>query len=251
MERKDRNFWILNQGALEHVDLEKRWQESGGDSSGEVNYQYYEMFHCNEHTDTGCDYERKGCLIQPGDVVVDVGGNMGIFARRAWERGASKIVSFEPQKKVYECYSLNSKPEMECYNIGIADFEGTMELCYGESLSNTGGGSMFANYEARGIEILHREACKVDTLDNLLSTLPSLQKVDFLKIDCEGGESSVLKGISDENLSRFRCISMEVHKSVISDEERENMVKRITDLGYYHWAMFYGNVLVIYNFWKF
>ena len=250
MNKRDRNFYILENGEFVPVDMEQRWKDSGGNTNGEANYQYYEMFYCNQHTDSGCDYERNGCQIQQGDVVVDIGGNMGIFARRAWERGASKIISFEPQAKTYECYMMNAKPGMECHNMGISDASGELELTYGESDNNTGGGSMYADYEARGIEIKHREICKVETLDYFFTNSPSFSKVDFLKIDCEGAEGAVLRGISDENLSKFRCIGMELHRSVIKDEERESIVQRFTKLGYLHFALYYGDSLIIYNFWK-
>lgn len=250
MIKRDRNFYVIDNGKLVPRNMESDWTESGGSKEGEANYQYYEMFHCDMYTDTGCDYERLGCQIRPDDTVIDVGGNMGFFARRAWERGASKIISFEPQAKAFECYMMNAKHGMECHNMGISDTPGELELTYGENNNNTGGGSMFANYESRGIEIKHREICKVETLDHFFETDPSFSKVDFLKIDCEGAEGAVLRGISDENLSKFRCVAIEIHRSVIDDNQRESIVQRLTNLGYLHFAMYYADSLIIYNFWK-
>lgn len=247
--RYDRSFWVLDNQKLLHLDLEERWKATGGNTQGGTAYQYFEMFHCKYETDTDCDYERRGCQIREGDVVVDVGGNIGIFARRAWERGAARIVSFEPQRVAFYCYLKNAKPEMECFNLAIADKIGSFEINFGESLNNTGGGSIVANYEKRGIEILHRENVIAISLDQLFS-IGVLNRVDFLKIDCEGAEGKVLQGISDENLSKFRCVSMEVHRTVIGDEERESIVNRLTRLGFLHFAMFYGSDLVTYNCWK-
>lgn len=249
MNRYDRSFWVLDNQKLSFLDLEERWKSTGGDTQGGTAYQYFEIFHCPYHNDTDCDYERMGCQIRPGDVVVDVGGNIGIFARRAWERGASQIFSFEPQRDAFVCYLENAKPEMIAFNMGLADKLGTFELTFGESLNNSGGGSMFANYEKRGIEILHREQVLTMTFDHLFS-IGLFKKVDFLKIDCEGAEGRVLRGISDENLKKFRCVAMEVHRTVIGDDEREQIVQRFTRLGYLHFAMFYAGDLVTYNFWR-
>jgi FkbM family methyltransferase len=248
MNRYDRHFHVLDEGKIITIDLEADWQATHS-TQGEVNYQYYEMFYCEEFGALGCDYERSGCFIREGDVVVDVGGNMGIFARRAWERGASRIVSFEPQRLAFYCYSLNSKPQMESYNLAISDSHGSFELTFGENSSNTGGGSIFANYEARGIEIFHRERVIAVPLNHMYD-LGVLNRVDFLKIDCEGAEGAVLRGISDERLSKIRCVSLEVHRSVISDEEREQFVERFSRLGFNHCSLFYAQSLVIYNFWK-
>ena len=52
------------------------------------NFQWYEMFHHHVYNDNGCDYERMGCYIKEGDVVLDLGANIGIFAHRAETRGA-------------------------------------------------------------------------------------------------------------------------------------------------------------------
>jgi FkbM family methyltransferase len=249
MNRYDRSFWVLDNQKLSFLDLEERWKSTGGDTNGGTAYQYFEMFHCDHYTDTGCDYERRGCQIQPGDVVVDIGGNIGVFARRAWERGASEIFSFEPQRDAFLCYLKNSKPEMTAFNIGLADKIGSFELTFGESVNNSGGGSMFANYEQRGIEILHREKVLTITFDHLFSA-GLLNRVDFLKIDCEGAEGKVLQGISDDNLRKFRCVAMEIHRTVIDDAERDRIVARMTRLGYLHFAMFYGGDLATYNFWR-
>lgn len=246
--RIDRKFWVVNEGELEFIDLEKRWQDTEGDHNGEIAYQYFEMFHCPFHTDTNCDYERQGCLIQPGDTVIDVGGNMGIFARRAWERGAKKIVSFEPQRLTYQCHLKNLKPEMEPYNMAISDTVGTTKILFGGS-RKTGGGSIITGYDSQGNEEFLSENVLTMTLDKLFE-IGLLESVDFLKIDVEGAETLVLKGISDQNLKKFRCVSMEVHRNVVNDEAREGIVKRLTDLGFKHFAMFYGGALVTYNFWQ-
>ena len=42
------------------------------------------------------DYFKGDCRIQPGDVVVDCGGNIGLFTSIALDMGASRVLSFEP-----------------------------------------------------------------------------------------------------------------------------------------------------------
>jgi FkbM family methyltransferase len=248
-ERHDRHFYTPDtekMGLVSPIDYEKRWIETGGDHNGEIAYQYFEMFHCPYHTDTDCDYERQGCLLQKGDVVVDVGGNIGVFARRAWERGASKIVSFEPQRKTFVCFLKNSKPEMEAYNLAISDKIGICEITSGGSRF-TGGGSI-VDYGIKEQEFFSERAITM-SLDSLFEN-GILTKVDFLKIDVEGAEGLVLKGISDTNLKKFRCVSMEIHRNIIDDDARNGIAERMTSLGFLHFAMFYGGALATYNFWK-
>ena len=73
-----------------------------GDFDGN-NYMWHEMFTNFVYDDNGCDYERYGCFIKEGDVVLDIGGNIGIFAHRAEFRGASKVISFEPLTPTFNC----------------------------------------------------------------------------------------------------------------------------------------------------
>ena len=248
--RQDRNFYVLKEN-LEcvPVDLEQNYLKNGADPAISHSYQYGEIFHCSEYTDTGNDYERNGCRIQPGDYVVDIGGNIGIFARRAWERGAERIISFEPQRKVFSCFLMNAKEGMEPYNFAISDSEKFAILDFGGSLENTGGGSISANYKGRGIEILHEEKVFCTTLDKMIET-GIVPKCDFLKIDCEGAEYEVLNGISDENLSSIRCISMEIHRNVIDDQKKDEILGRIERLGFKIFQMFWADALVTVNCWK-
>jgi FkbM family methyltransferase len=116
------------------------------------------------------------------------------------------VISFEPQREAFVCYLKNAKPEMMAFNMGLAEKVRVFDLTFGESVNNSGGGSIAANYEQRGIEILHREKVLTITLDHLFS-MGLLGKVDFLKVDCEGAEGKVLRGISDDNLKKFRCVS--------------------------------------------
>src|SRR5262249_18523270 len=46
-------------------------------------------------------------LVRPGDVFVDVGGNVGYYRRLALRLGASTVYAFEPQVDTFELLSKN------------------------------------------------------------------------------------------------------------------------------------------------
>jgi hypothetical protein len=85
-------FWTLSHDGTEVLrDLKKENETFSVEKyiNGEFdanNFQWYEMFHHFVYDDLGCDYERYGCYIREGDVVLDLGGNIGVFAHRAEER---------------------------------------------------------------------------------------------------------------------------------------------------------------------
>jgi hypothetical protein len=50
--------------------------------------------------------------------------------------------------------------------------------------------------------------------------------IDFLKIDCEGGEWDILSNLSDQELKRIKIISLEYHNQYIP-----NLDKKIIKIG--------------------
>ncbi|MFT4559234.1 MAG: hypothetical protein ACI92S_004624, partial [Planctomycetaceae bacterium] len=59
----------------------------------------------------------------------------------------------------------------------------------------------------------------------------SFDKVDLLKIDCEGGEYEILDSTSDELLSRIDRVCMEFHELHPSHDHR-NLVQRLESCGF-------------------
>lgn len=75
------------------------WQSDGGDA--DTRFVYRETFddHC---------YERHGVTVRDGDVVVDVGAHIGLFAMSIMGRFAAlKVVCFEPAPATRECLVRN------------------------------------------------------------------------------------------------------------------------------------------------
>lgn len=245
---QDRVFYVPDDsGEIVRQDLEENFSSRADADS--FDYMYREIFHCESYTDYGSDYERQGCHIKEDDVVVDIGGNVGMFSRRAWERGASQIIAFEPQRRAYLMYLLNSKENMMPFNMAVSDTFSAFDLEFGESKRNIGGGSITGIYRERGQEILHSEKVLSVSLDWLFEK-GILNKVDFLKVDVEGAEIQVLNGISDENLCKFRCIAIEIHRSVVDDKTKDAMINRIISLGYSIFTMSWGDNLIMINCWK-
>ena len=48
--------------------------------------------------------------INDGDIVVDLGGNIGVFNRWAHQEGAGKVISFEPDRRYFKLLELNAGP---------------------------------------------------------------------------------------------------------------------------------------------
>ena len=85
---------------------------------------YFDMWKNKKVLSNGCIYQRFGCVVEQGDIVLDVGANIGMFANRALYDGASKIICFEPLSVAYKCLIENTyKENCELYRIGVSDKE--------------------------------------------------------------------------------------------------------------------------------
>jgi FkbM family methyltransferase len=252
-----KQFWTINKnGEQELRDLAKEEESWTYEKhiSGECdsyNYMWHEMFNHYVHDDNGCDYERYGCYIKEGDVVLDIGGNIGVFAHRAEFRGASKVISFEPMTSTFNCLIKNTGPKTQVFKMAVGSKNEWSEFKIEGDLSNTGGSTEIFDTNR---EVVHREIVYKIDVNSLFNTLLS-DRIDFMKVDIEGGEVELLNAISDENLSSLRCLSCEFHR--LNDEFelfQQNFTNRMGDLGFKSFTLYHGDVnnclLRTVSFWK-
>jgi FkbM family methyltransferase len=122
--------------------------------------------------------------IEEGDVVVDVGFNYGIFSLFALYNKASKIYGFEPNIDIYNTIK-NIYPEpdrVEIYNYAVSDKNKKMTFY---STPDTVASTMsFSKDGCKEYEV----QC-INLSDFIIEY--NIEKIDFLKIDCEGEEYNV------------------------------------------------------------
>jgi FkbM family methyltransferase len=147
--------------------------------SNGISYMHQEVFEPaknNAHA-----YEYKEYIINNGDIVIDAGACEGFFTRYALERGA-RIISVEPVKLLAKALERTFHQDIAAGNVTIVNaalgsFTGQGQLCtltpriFESHLDNAG----------EEVDILR--------LDDLITT-----KIDFIKLDIEGGEVDALYG---------------------------------------------------------
>ena len=179
------------------------------------------------------DYIQGDCCIKPGDVVVDCGGNIGVFTSFAIDMGASRVLSYEPFANNFEINKKNN-PIAEVFNLAVSNKDDeTIELLY--TSTGNGGHTIISSemnrepghFEHKNIYI------KTITLDKIISD-NYIDHIDFLKVDTEGAELMIFEGLSDENLDKIRCISLEYHHSVFNYDDKiyENFQNRFLRKGF-------------------
>ena len=194
---------------------------------------YYEIYNRQ-------DYIKGDCIIRPGDVVVDCGGNIGIFTAFASDMGASRVLSFEPFTDNFELNKKNNSTA-QVFNLAVSNKSNEiLELLYAPT-GNGGHTVIGSEYDRDPGHFQHKNLfVKTITLDDIISQ-NFIDHIDFLKVDTEGAELLILEGLSDANLDKIRCISLEYHHSVFNFDETiyVNFQKRFLGRGFnvYTWIL--------------
>ena len=190
-------------------------------------------------------YKNREKRIHEGDIVVDLGGNIGVFNRWAYSQGAKRVISFEPDRRYFKLLSLNADPRSLIFNAAVGDQIGELELYESTHL---GGSNVFGTQEdAKKYKV------RTYTLNYLFSS-GLVEHIDFLKVDIEGAEHLAFDGISDENLMKVKNIAMEYHHGHFNHDEdlRNKFITKMNNLGFNSYLVFMGNnnELQMIYFWR-
>jgi FkbM family methyltransferase len=160
-------------------------------------------------------YEAASVPIQDGWTVIDIGGGIGEFAIDVAKRYPhSRVWAYEPAPDSFsllqENIALNNLTNLQASPYAVAGASGQVGL-----RRSSGQGSLTSTIEEGGAaaatavtlaEILHRNGIPI---------------CDYLKIDCEGCEYSVLLSASSETLRRIGVICLEYHDRLMNRSHLE------------------------------
>ena len=148
---------------------------------------------------------RADFRLQPTDIVVDIGANIGaftVYAASVATRG--RVYAAEPMPDAFQGLklnvALNNLTNVTLSQVALDALPGKRTL-FGDgiraSMHFDGGGSAGVAVDAT-------------TLDAFLAT-HQIAHVDYLKIDCEGAEFDIVATTPDHVMRRIRKIGVEYH----------------------------------------
>jgi FkbM family methyltransferase len=195
-------------------------------------------------------YLEHGITVSDGDIVFDVGANIGLMGVRACQRHEDvQVYAFEPVPTIFEACRRNAETHgvgrFHVFNVGLSATPGEARFTWypnAPALSTarpedweTDPGAwreavrgqlrampadmwwarlvpgfmlpIVAWFLKQGaVEVV----CPLRTLSSVLDD-QSIERIDLLKIDCEGFELDVLQGIRSEHWDRVGQVVVEVH----------------------------------------
>jgi FkbM family methyltransferase len=181
------------------------------------------------------------------NVVLDVGANIGQFARAIRESGyASRIVSFEPLQSVHEELqeACSKDPNWEAApRMAIGAEEGEVEMnVAGNSFSSSALPMLNEHLKAApNSASIGVEQAPQATLDIASSDYIRESDVVFIKIDTQGFEGFVLDGAT-ETLGRAIGVHVELSFIPLYDGQPlfDEIVERIRSTGFKLWGIWNG-----------
>lgn len=171
-------------------------------------------------------------LIKPGDIVLDVGANIGWYALNiARLTSAAQVLAFEPVPTTFAALQaniqLNQVTNITALNLGFSDHAGEAVFYFPPGGSDN---ASAANLSER--EDVQTARCQMTTVDEFAAARQL--SINFIKCDVEGAELLVFQG-AVETLRRSRPIiftEMLRKWSAKFNYHPNDIIKLLSELGY-------------------
>ncbi len=194
---------ILFRESIKRPGLQRLWSRLHTIAIFGMNYGGGGLIESSGETWVLSEVIAPGCKQVAVPVIFDVGANIGDYSLCL--KGflpSAKIYAFEPGPSVFQQLTANIKAahaddEIKPYNFGFSDSERTVEF-YSYTVEGNEA-SVLSSIDQRlptqvlDVQTQRSEQIQVRTIDDFCKS-EAVVRIDFLKIDVEGHELSVLRG---------------------------------------------------------
>jgi len=212
-------------------------------------------------------YTTHGIKVNNGDVIFDVGANIGLFSQFVTTQASDlTIYTFEPIPQIFEVLVANLEglpASIKNYNIGLGREEKKISFYFYPRVSGDSTAIPFdwerkvqlylKEYEnilcedipaARNVPAEQRKSFvesvlkttyKGKKVDGRIKTISQIirendiNSINLLKIDAENYEWEVLSGIKEHDWDKIHQIAIEVHQHIKGGENLVNDIKNLLE----------------------
>lgn len=171
-------------------------------------------------------YNNEFVSVEEGDVVFDIGFNYGFFSLNSLQYNPKKIIGFEPNPKLCRKYNFYlDLPEIELHQIGLSD---KTEIVTFYENEYSGRGTTLSDINQT--DVASSFDVQMVSINEFIETY-SIDRIDYLKVDCEGGEYAIFNSIDKKFLKeKVKKIALEFHHP-ITDKKVINLINILKDCG--------------------
>lgn len=175
---------------------------------------------------------------QPGEVLVDVGANVGMYTVWAARTRGARVFAFEPESLNYALLNRNIvanglERQVTAFCAALSDRSGFGELQLSQFMA---GGSCHSLDEKldpyhRPFLPVYTQGCVSATLDELVAA-GKVPQPKFIKIDVDGFEPKVVRGAAQTlRAPALKSLLIEVNQNL---PDHMDMVRDLDALGFRH-----------------
>jgi FkbM family methyltransferase len=154
-------------------------------------------------------------IIQESDLVIDVGANKGQFIKKLIDINyKNNIIAVEPTNEAFEYLKSKYKklPKIEFLKTAIGSQRKILEINVASNNAESSSVLEFTKWHSTGapsITMKSKEKIRQVTLKSIIDKTKN--RAIFIKVDVQGYELEVLKGIGNKNWPRIKGMIVEVN----------------------------------------
>ncbi|MBV1916295.1 MAG: FkbM family methyltransferase [Pseudomonadales bacterium] len=174
--------------------------------------------------------------MKEGEVLIDIGANVGMYSTLAAAGRGMQVYAFEPESQNHSLLNQNIylndlSDKVTAYCVGLSDTSGLSKLYLGHM---DAGGAFHSSGEALdfNLEPLHTpfvQGCILMTLDQMVEdgTIPM---PDHIKLDVDGFEYKVVNGMMNTiRNSKVKSVAIELNPNL---PEHQQVFEQMAELGF-------------------
>jgi len=172
------------------------------------------------------EYKRKNFEINDDDVIIDVGGHIGLFSLYASQFCKNgPIFTFEPMVENFDLLSenikLNNLDNIKIFNSAVSNSNSSVKLYLNQ---DDAGHSMFSK-SSKSVTVNSISLQQI--FDN-----NHIEHCDFLKLDCEGSEYEIIKNLPAPYFKKIKKMVIEYHMADTNPELLDELISILKSQNY-------------------
>lgn len=163
--------------------------------------------------------------------VIDIGANVGFFSIfMLYNFPGSRVYAYEPMpfnfNKIQHYKAENNLSGLTPYNKAVSSSNGTLSLNH---TGNDAFSTMASVYESTGRN--NKIEVKAVSLESVFRD-HKLDRLDFMKLDCEGSEYAILYSAPEALLRSISSLSIETHAGTAANENNASLAEFLKGKGF-------------------
>lgn len=204
----------------------------------DINLKYpifnYDPFDCSwrNYNEFFVDDIYRNFNINDLDTVIDIGANIGLFAKYMYSKGSKKVILVEANPnlkgKIHNILD-NDLERSSIYLSPIYSEKKTVTFNYSDSNSAIGS---IAFDSTKGIDyesLTNKIELETVTLDEIIKN-ENINRISLFKCDIEGGEYDLIPSLSDKHMSMIDKFMIEIHQN--NNNEIQPILDKLTSHGF-------------------